>query len=130
MSRQEVIRRAVLDRVERAGHHKRVTDSTDARFLPTTAAMPRSWMGGSTLASLLESASSYSFPRLLSGSAESLSEMSSLIPRPRSEQPLTRQTETRSVPYRVGLKTIRARMLMTTKPSMRATRISLWAAAT
>ena len=29
LSRQEVIRRAVLERYERAGHSKRVADSTD-----------------------------------------------------------------------------------------------------
>ncbi|MBW3606322.1 MAG: ribbon-helix-helix domain-containing protein [Actinobacteria bacterium] len=29
LSRQEIIRRAVLDRYERAGHARRVTDSTD-----------------------------------------------------------------------------------------------------
>jgi predicted transcriptional regulator len=29
LSRQEIIRRAILDRYERAGHTKRVEDSTD-----------------------------------------------------------------------------------------------------
>ncbi|HEX6301486.1 MAG TPA: CopG family transcriptional regulator [Acidimicrobiia bacterium] len=29
LSRQEIIRRAVLDRYERAGHDKKVVDSTD-----------------------------------------------------------------------------------------------------
>ncbi len=29
LSRQEIIRRAILDRYERAGHAKKVTDSTD-----------------------------------------------------------------------------------------------------
>ena len=29
LSRQEIIRRAVLDRYERAGHARRVTESTD-----------------------------------------------------------------------------------------------------
>jgi len=32
ISRQEVIRRAVLERFERAGHQSRVSDSTDRMF--------------------------------------------------------------------------------------------------